>query len=195
MFSRVWLAAAVRELRQRSFSDRRGRGRGRDGVCGGARMPRRLLAVFVFGLMTAALPAAAKPSGITGVYLTTRYPDLTVRGGEATTIDLELRDFHLPPQLFVLSVPQVARGWKATVLGGGQPVGSVMVMPDGEQELQLRLEPPAGAGPGDCRLPLRSVGNCRPSSSSAPSFRHCAGLRPPPTSSGSRWPMTAAATR
>jgi uncharacterized membrane protein len=115
-------------------------------------MPRRLLAVFVLGLMSAALPAAAKPSAITGVYLTTRYPDLTVRGGEATTIDLELRDFHLPPQLFVLSVPQVARGWKATLLGGGQPVGSVMVMPDGEQELQLRLEPPAGAGPGDYRF-------------------------------------------
>src|SRR5579883_964070 len=150
MFSRVWLAAAVRDLRQRSFSDRRGRGR--DSVCEGARMPHRLLDVFVLGLMSAALPSAAKPSAITGVYLTTRYPDLTVRGGEATTIDLELRDFHLPPQLFVLSVPQVARGWKATVLGGGQPVGSVMVMPDGEQELQLRLEPPAGAGPGDYRF-------------------------------------------
>jgi uncharacterized membrane protein len=114
-------------------------------------MPRRFLAVSVLLLMAAA-PAAAKPSDITGVYLTTRYPALTVRGGEAATIDLVLHNFNLPPQLFVLSVPQTAQGWKATVLGGGQPIGSTMVEPDGEQRLQLRLEPPAKAGPGDYRF-------------------------------------------
>jgi uncharacterized membrane protein len=114
-------------------------------------MPRRFLAVSVLLLMAAA-PAAAKPSDITGVYLTTRYPALTVRGGEAATIDLVLHNFNLPPQLFVLSVPQIAQGWKATVLGGGQPIGSTMVEPDGEQRLQLRLEPPAKAGPGDYRF-------------------------------------------
>jgi uncharacterized membrane protein len=114
-------------------------------------MAQRLLAVWVLMLM-AAVPAAAKAPDIIGVYLTTRYPALTVRGGEPTTIDLVLHDFGLPPQLFTLSVPQAAPGWKATLLGGGQPVGSAMVAPGHARKLQLRLAPPAKAGPGDYRF-------------------------------------------
>ncbi|HEY1301695.1 MAG TPA: NEW3 domain-containing protein [Stellaceae bacterium] len=96
--------------------------------------------------------AAETPPGITGVYLTTRYPALTVRAGETATIDFALRNFRQPPQQFSLSAPVVANGWKATILGGGQPVAAVMVEPDSEQDLQLRLEPPAGSGPGDYRF-------------------------------------------
>jgi hypothetical protein len=79
----------------------------------------RLVAVgFVVSVAMAAY-AADKPSGVTGVYLTTRYPALTVRAGEATTIDLSLRNFNHPPQQLSLSVPEMANGWKATILGGG----------------------------------------------------------------------------
>ena len=112
-------------------------------------MLRRVLAVWVCLLAAAAAHAADKPSAVTGVYLTTRYPALTVRAGETTTIDLSLRNFGSPPQSFALSVPQAADGWKATVLGGGQPIEQATVAPDSEEKLQLRLEPPAGAGPGD----------------------------------------------
>jgi uncharacterized membrane protein len=96
--------------------------------------------------------AATKPAGgseVTGIYLSTQYPALTVRADETATIDLALHDYHQPPQQFSLSVPQVASGWKATLLGGGQPISAVMVEPDSDQKLQLRLEPPAGAGAGD----------------------------------------------
>ena len=112
-------------------------------------MWRRFLAVLVLVTATAEAGAADKPSGVTGLYLTTRYPALTVRAGETTTIDLSLRNFNLPPQQLVLSVPQVASGWKATVLGGGQPIESAYVAPDSEEKLQLRLEPPSGIGPGN----------------------------------------------
>src|ERR671930_964964 len=108
----------------------------------------RLVAVCFVGLMALAADAADKPSGITGIYLTTRYPALTVRAGETTTVDLSLRNFNHPPQELALSVPGVANGWKATILGGGQPVESAIVAPDPEEKLQLRLEPPAGSGPG-----------------------------------------------
>lgn len=101
---------------------------------------------------TLAAGAAEKSPDITGLFLTTRYPALTVRAGETTTVDLVVRNFHLPPQLLALSVPETASGWKATVLGGGQPVGAVEVAPDAEERLQLRLEPPADAGPGDYRF-------------------------------------------
>src|SRR5215468_10352914 len=109
-------------------------------------MLRRLLIVPV--LILAAMPIAALPVGaadappVTGLFLTTRYPALTVRAGETTTIDLTVRNFKLPPQLLTLSVPQAANGWKATILGGGQPVGAIQVAPDSEERLQLRLEPP-----------------------------------------------------
>jgi uncharacterized membrane protein len=102
--------------------------------------------------------AADKPSAVTGLFLTTRYPGLTVRAGETTTIDLSLRNFNLPPQQLALSVPQVASGWKATILGGGQPVESAFVAPDSEEKLQLRLEPPPGTGPGSYQFVVEAHG-------------------------------------
>src|SRR5215469_7025347 len=95
----------------------------------------RLLAVLFLILETGSAGAADKPSSVTGLYLTTRYPALTVRAGENTTIDLSLRNFNLPPQPLALSVPQLASGWKATILGGGQPIESAIVAPDSEEKL------------------------------------------------------------
>ena len=69
-----------------------------------------------------------------------------MRAGETTTVDVSVRNFKLPPQVLAASVPQTASGWKATILGGGQPIGAVEVAPDTEERLQLRLEPPAGPG-------------------------------------------------
>src|SRR5579862_891723 len=126
-------------------------------------MVRRLIAVsFLLALSLAAARAAEMPGGVppavTGLFVTAKYPALTVRAGETTTIDLSVRNFKLPPQLLTLAVPQAADGWKATILGGGQPVGAVEVAPDAEERLQLRLEPPAGIG----RSEERRVGKeCR----------------------------------
>jgi uncharacterized membrane protein len=123
-------------------------------------MLRRVCAVlFVFLTAVSAADAADKPSGVTGLYLTTRYPALTIRAGETTTIDLSLHNFNLPPRELALAVPQAASGWKATILGGGQPVKSAFVPPDGEEKLQLRLEPPQGAGPGDYQFLVEAHGD------------------------------------
>jgi uncharacterized membrane protein len=69
-----------------------------------------------------------------------------------------VRNFKLPPQQLQLSVPQVASGWKATILGGGQPIGAVEVAPDAEERLQLRLEPPAGIGKGEYAFIVQAKG-------------------------------------
>ena len=119
----------------------------------------RLLAVLFLVLATVGARAADKPSGITGLFLTTRYPALTVRAGETTTIDLSLRNFNLPPQQVALSVAQIASGWKATVLGGGQPIESAIVAPDSEEKLQLRLEPPPDTGPGTYSFLVEATGS------------------------------------
>jgi uncharacterized membrane protein len=101
---------------------------------------------------------AADPPALTGVFLTTRYPALTVKAGETTTVDLSIHNYKLPPQDLSLSVPEVAQGWKATILGGGQPVGAVQVPPDSDERLQLRLEPPTSAKAGDYRFVVEAKG-------------------------------------
>jgi uncharacterized membrane protein len=115
-----------------------------------------LLVMLAVAVATAGVQAAGDSPGITGLFLTTRYPVLTVRAGETTTIDLSARNFKLPPQQLSLAVPQVASGWKATILGGGQPVGAIEVAPDTEERLQLRLEPPPGIGRGDYRFTVEA---------------------------------------
>jgi uncharacterized membrane protein len=129
-------------------------------------MLRRLFAVAVVAvsawtLIPAMCPKAmaADPSPtLTGVFLTTRYPTLTVKAGETTTIDLAINNYKLPPQDLMLSVPEAAPGWKATVLGGGQPIGAVEIRPDSEESLQLRLEPPSGAGQGEYHFTVEAKG-------------------------------------
>jgi uncharacterized membrane protein len=131
-------------------------------------MLRRLIAVS-FVMLAAGIPllvegaaaaekAPAGAAGITGIYLTTQYPALTVRVGETATLDLSLRNYRLPPTQLALSVPEAAPGWKAAILGGGQPVGSAIVTPDSEDRLQLRLEPPAKAEPGEYRFVVEARG-------------------------------------
>ncbi|MBV8122075.1 MAG: hypothetical protein JO081_19310, partial [Alphaproteobacteria bacterium] len=56
---------------------------------------------------------SADANAVSGIYLSTQYPALTVRAGETATIDLTLHNYHQPPRQFSLSVPQVASGWKA----------------------------------------------------------------------------------
>src|SRR6266567_933879 len=113
-------------------------------------MLRRMLGVWLLLMFSVAANAADQPAAaIAGLFVTTRYPALTIRAGETTTIDLSVRNFKLPPQLLTLAVPQSADGWKTTILGGGQPVAAVEVAPDSEERLQLRLDPPAGIGRGE----------------------------------------------
>src|SRR6266849_1676959 len=122
----------------------------------GRSMLRRMVAGGFLLVLSAAAANAADQSTIAGLFVTTKYPALTIRAGETTTIDLAVRNFKLPPQLLTVTVPQAANGWKATILGGGQPVGAVEVPPDSEERLQLRLEPPAGIGHGDYQFTVQA---------------------------------------
>ncbi|HLY47294.1 MAG TPA: NEW3 domain-containing protein [Stellaceae bacterium] len=119
-------------------------------------MWRRVLIVTLLLGLSAAAGAADQPGGIAGLFVTTKYPAMTVRAGETATIDFSVRNFKLPPQALALSVAQAAAGWKATILGGGQPVAAVEVAPDAEERLQLRLEPPAGLGHGDYQFTVEA---------------------------------------
>jgi uncharacterized membrane protein len=116
------------------------------------------LAVATAGFLSAGATMAADQPALSGFFLTTRYPAMTVKAGETSTVDLSLHNYKLPPQQFSLTVPDIADGWKATILGGGQPIAAVEVAPDADERLQLRLEPPAGAGRGDYHFTVEAKG-------------------------------------
>src|SRR5579885_25469 len=138
-----------------------------------AAMRRGVRAVAGFALLVVSMvlpevvlsrPGAAAPAiksglgDVSGVYLTTPYPALTVQAGEPVTIDLSVRDYRQPPQLLNLSILQAPPGWKTSLLGGGQPIAGVMVEPDSTEKVQLRIEPPVGASPGDYHFVVAARG-------------------------------------
>src|SRR5712675_838225 len=67
-------------------------GTGNSGAVTGEGFVSRVVGSVFCLLIAAAASAAESPPGISGVFLTTRYPVLTVRAGETTTIDLSVRN-------------------------------------------------------------------------------------------------------
>src|ERR1700674_4275902 len=93
-------------------------------------------------LFLASPARAADPGNVTGLWLVTDYPAITARAGESTTIKLKLQNAGLAPETVTLSVSDVPAGWKATLLGGGSPVGAAMAATNDSVPLQLRLDIP-----------------------------------------------------
>ncbi|MDR7481249.1 MAG: NEW3 domain-containing protein [Armatimonadota bacterium] len=114
--------------------------------------------VLALSLSGVAAPAPAPTPGYRGIALSTSYPAQTVRSGEPASLTLTVKNYGEPPQVVTLRVVESARGWKATLLGGGRPIGAVHVGPDQEVTVTLRLEPPAGARPGTYRFRVAAEG-------------------------------------
>jgi len=102
---------------------------------------------------------AAETKTIAGLWLTTDFPAMAVRAGETTTMKMKLQNAGLPPQRVALSVSDVPKGWRATVLGGGVPVAAAMPATNESVALQLRVEVPAGAQKGSQRVVLSAKGS------------------------------------
>lgn len=116
-----------------------------------------LLALLAFPLVGA--PAqAADPPGVKGLFLLTDYPSQTVRAGEVTTIRVKVNNAGLMPEPLALSLAGVPAGWKVDILGGGQPVGSVMAGVNQDVTVQLRVEVPKDAKPGSQDIVLSAKG-------------------------------------
>ncbi|MEI2417783.1 NEW3 domain-containing protein [Orrella sp. JC864] len=103
--------------------------------------------LVLFLAASAAGPARAQAAAdeVRGLYLLTDYPALTVQAGTTATVSLRLRNYGLPPARLGLRVDGVPQGWKAAVLGGGQPVAAAMPATGESVPLQLRLEIPEDA--------------------------------------------------
>lgn len=115
----------------------------------------RLFAKFALALLVlSAAPlsskawAAAGPTW-TGLWASTPYPTQSVGPGNPVSLDIDIHNAGLPPEIVTLAMPQVAKGWTAQLLGGGRPVQSVFVGPDDKAQVTLRLTPPKGVKSGD----------------------------------------------
>jgi uncharacterized membrane protein len=118
------------------------------------------LAVAFFALATPAFPAFAADThpDVKGLYLLTDYPAVSVQPGTTATVNLHLRNYGLAPERLSLSVSGVPAGWKATLLGGGQPVAAAMPATDDSVSLDLRLDVPKGAKIGTRTLTVNAEG-------------------------------------
>jgi uncharacterized repeat protein (TIGR01451 family) len=102
------------------------------------------------------------PKDVKGLFLTSDYPAVTVRPGETSTVNLQLRNYDVAPQRLTLGVTGVPQGWTATFIGGGQPIGAVMPAANSSVSLELRLDVPKNAPTGTQHLIVEANGGTTP---------------------------------
>lgn len=109
-----------------------------------------VLTVLVLGGMPFGGPAqaATKPSW-TGLWVSTPFPAQSVAPGNKVSLDIDIHNAGLPPEIVDLSLSQAAKGWTAELLGGGRPIHSAFVGPDDRARVTLRLTPPKDANEGE----------------------------------------------
>lgn len=120
-----------------------------------------LLALIATPALTAVEVFAADPpaaSTVKGLWLLTDYPSQTVRPGEVANIRFKLQNAGLAPETLALSVDGVPAGWKADVLGGGQPVAAAMPGINESTSLTLRVDVPKDAKPGSQTMTVHAKG-------------------------------------
>lgn len=96
-------------------------------------------ALFLCAGSAFAQDAQTKPQGL---WLTTDYPAITESIGEDATLSLNIKNADEPPQRVAFSVQGLPDGWKWEIDGGGKPVTEVMVLPDEQHLLNMKITPP-----------------------------------------------------
>ncbi len=120
-----------------------------------------LLALIATPLLTTVQVFAADPPAppaIKGLWLLTDYPSQAVRPGDIANVRFKLQNAGLPPEQLALSVSGTPDGWKADILGGGQPVAAAMPGINESVNLQLRVDVPKDAKPGSQTINVRAKG-------------------------------------
>lgn len=111
---------------------------------------RTLIAAALGASLMAPLPVIAQDNGaqkaeLSGFWLTTSWPEMTLKPGENHSISLSLRNQNLPPQRAALEVTGVPEGWEWALKGGGREVTAAIVSPDSTERLTLDITPPKDA--------------------------------------------------
>ena len=119
-----------------------------------------VLALVVLATATTTVLAKdPKPDNIKGLYVTTDFPALQIRAGEETVLPLTIYNYGLPPQRTTISIADKPADWKADIEGSGKPVSAAFVDYDGRANLNLKLNIPASAKPGDYKITINAEGD------------------------------------
>jgi uncharacterized membrane protein len=114
-------------------------------------LTRTLLAAAFGASLMSPLPLAAQDTAaqqaaeLSGFWLTTAWPEMTIKPGETQSVSLSLRNEKLPPQRAAIEVLGVPEGWEWSLKGGGREVSAAIVSPDSTERLTLELSPPEDA--------------------------------------------------
>ena len=123
-----------------------------------------LSAITISFLFAASLAHAADLPAPKGLWLVTDYPSVTVQAGGTASIQMKLENSGLPPERIALSIQGLPEGWKAQLLGGGQPVNAAMPFTNGSVNLELRLDTPADQTSGSYDLTVQATGSSQTAS-------------------------------
>lgn len=107
---------------------------------------------------------AADPALPKGLWLVTDYPAITVQAGGTASIRMKLQNSGLPPERTALSIQGVPAGWKAQLLGGGQPVEAAMPFTNDSVSIELRVDVPADLTSGSYNLTVQAKGESQSAS-------------------------------
>ena len=91
---------------------------------------------------------AQEADELSGLWLTTSWPEMSLESGETQSVSLSLRNENLPPQRATIEVSGVPDSWAWSLKGGGREVSAAIVSPDTTERLTLELTPPQDASTG-----------------------------------------------
>ncbi|MGB9685184.1 MAG: NEW3 domain-containing protein [Rectinema subterraneum] len=94
-----------------------------------------------------------------GLSISTDYPSITTTPGKLIVLPLKVRNYDLPPQRVNIEVARKPGAWKTSLVGGGNLVQAVFVSPGDSANVELWIEPPSNAAPGNYDFILEATGN------------------------------------
>jgi uncharacterized membrane protein len=121
------------------------------------RSARLFLFVVLATLLGPAVSLAEEASPpLSGLWITTPHPEFSRKPGDTGSIQISVRNAHLPPQRLALELEGMPEGWEAAIKGGGRQVSAVMVGPNETERLTLELKPPTGISAGTFALKVNA---------------------------------------
>jgi uncharacterized membrane protein len=120
---------------------------------------RRLAIVVPVALLVAASALAETPNpDIKGLWLTTPYPVVTLKGGEETKLPVSLVNYNEPPLRADLSLKTAPAGWTVELRGSNRKVGAAFIDVNDKVSFDLDVKIPADAKPGKYEIALAATG-------------------------------------
>jgi len=100
---------------------------------------------------------AANPD-VKGLWFTTPYPVVTLKGGEDTKLPVSLVNYNVPPLRADLAIKSAPQGWTVELRSNNRKVGAAFVDLNDKVNLDLDIKVPGDAKPGKYDITLAATG-------------------------------------